>query len=331
MSGPQPAQDPGIGLPLYRDCTVAVVVPAHNEELLIGETLSSIPDFVCRVYVVNDCSTDRTGEIIEQYHRENPSIVPLHHETNSGVGAAIVTGYKAALADGIDIVAVMAGDNQMDPSYLPPLLDPIVENTCEYTVGNRLLSPEFRKGMSRWRFFGNAVLTMLTKIASGYWQLVDPQNGYTAISRRALEQIDLDQVYPRYGYCNDLLVKLNIWGFRMKNVSHPARYGQERSGIRYGSYIFRVSRLLWHDFLERLKTKYIIIGFHPLVFFYLAGMILTPLGILGGLITLWEKFGMGTPVLFVHGILSLLVFTIGMMFLFFAMLFDMQQDRSSHG
>jgi len=210
---------------MYRDRNIAVVVPAYNEELLIEPTLTSIPACVDRIYVVDDCSRDRTRERIATSIVQDARIIPLFHKENTGVGAAIVTGYRAALADRIDITAVMAGDNQMDPTFLPKLLDPIIDGKADYTVGNRLINPEFRKGMSRWRFIGNSTLTLLTKIASGYWQLVDPQNGYTAISKRALETIPLDAVYPRYGYCNDILVRLNVYGFRVKNVPHPARYG----------------------------------------------------------------------------------------------------------
>jgi len=314
-------------VPLYRGKKIGVVVPAYNVEHLIGETLSTMPDYIARIYPVDDCSSDRTGDIIDAFARGNTFIVPIHHTVNRGVGAAIASGYRAALDDGMDIVAVMAGDNQMDPEFLSRILDPIIDGTCDYTVGNRLVSPEYRRGMSAWRFFGNSLLTLLTKIASGYWQLMDPQNGYTAISARALERIDLESLYPRYGYCNDLLVKLNVIGVRVKNVPHPARYGKEHSGIRYRTYILNVSHLLLKDFLWRLKTKYIILSFHPLAFFYLAGAILTPLGVAGGLITLWEKLVMGYPVLFVHGVLSFLMFMMGVQFLFFAMLFDMQANQ----
>lgn len=317
-------------LPLYCGHRVAVVVPAHNEELLIGDTLAGIPDFVARVYVVNDNSTDRTQEIVEYYASHDPSIIPIWHEENKGVGAAIVTGYKKALADGMDIVAVMAGDDQMDPAFLPELLDPIVEKKCDYTMGNRLISPAYRKGMSTWRFIGNAILTMLTKIASGYWQMMDPQNGYTAISARALERISLDDVYPRYGYCNDLLVKLNVNTFRVINVPHPARYGKEKSGIKYSTYILKVSWLLLRDFLWRLRMKYVVLSFHPLVFFYVAGAAFSLVGIGGFLYSLYYKFVLGHPI-FVPLTLSLLVFGFGLQALFFAMFYDMQQEKGTNG
>ena len=316
----------GYGEPEYRGKRVAVVVPAYNEEELIGETIESIPEYICRIYVINDGSKDRTGEIIEDYSRRDPRIVPIHHNPNRGVGAAITSGYLRSIEDGMDLAAVMAGDNQMDPTYLPSLLDPIIDGRADYTKGNRLLNDAYRTGMPGWRSFGNSLLTFLTKIASGYWQMMDPQNGYTAISVKALSELPLTEVYQGYGYCNNLLVWLNIHNMTVRDVAIPARYGREKSKIRYSTYIPRVSKLLLGNFLFRLKTKYFQMSFHPLIFFYAAGAVLTPLGILGGLITLWEKFMMGAPVLFVHGVLSLLMFAIGAQCLFFAMFFDMQAN-----
>jgi len=312
---------------MYREHRIAVVVPAYNEELLIGPTLDTMPEFIDRIYVVDDGSTDETSGSVAGWAAKDPRIVPIRHEENRGVGAAIVTGYTAALADDLEIVAVMAGDNQMDPAFLPKLLDPIVDGKADYTVGNRLINPEFRKGMSRWRFAGNAALTLLTKIASGYWQLVDPQNGYTAISQRALETIPLDAVYPRYGYCNDILVRLNVYGFRVTNVPHPARYGLEQSKIKYSSYIVRLSRLLLKDFLWRLKTKYVVMGFHPLVFYYFFGVIFTVIGLLVAVYALHFKVVQGHPI-FVPSVIAILVFGLGAQFLLFAMLFDMQAEKN---
>ena len=312
----------------YRERTIGVVVPAFNEELLIGDTLNSIPDYVDRVYVIDDCSRDKTAEIVMDFEKKDSRINCISHEVNKGDGAAIITGYKRALEDGIDIAAVMAGDNQMDPKHLQSLLDPIVEAKAEYTKGNRLMNAEFRKGMSAWRSFGNVILTFLTKMASGYWQIMDPQNGYTAISQKALDRVNPDTIYPRYGYCNDLLVRLNVFGFRVKDVIMPARYGREKSKIKYGRFIFKVSWLLLKDFLWRLRMKYIWQSFHPLVLFYAFGIILTPIGIFGALYSLYYKFILNQSI-FVRGVLSLLIFIIGLQFLFFAMFFDMQVDSSS--
>jgi glycosyltransferase involved in cell wall biosynthesis len=328
----QVSWSPAIGdnAPQYRDKLIGVVVPAYNVELLVGDTLAGVPEFVARIYVVNDHSTDRTQQVIDYYAQHDTSIVPIQHEVNRGVGTSIVTGYKKALEEGMDIVAVMAGDFQMDPAFLPELLDPIVDRKCDYTMGNRIANPRYRAGMSTWRFIGNSILTMLTKIASGYWQMMDPQNGYTAISSRALNQINLETVYPRYGYCNDILVKLNVESFRIMNIPHPSRYGLEKSGIKYSTYIVNVSFLLLRDFLWRLKKKYIVLSFHPLVFFYVGGSLLTLMGLLGGLYALHYKFIQHQPV-FIPGIASLIALSIGLQTVFFAMFFDMQQEKTSNG
>jgi len=311
---------------VYNHRSIAVVVPAYNEELLIADSLSSIPSFVDRIYAVNDASKDKTQEIIEEISQKDPRVVPIRHEKNQGVGAAITSGYKRALADGMSIAVVMAGDNQMDPLFIPSLLDPIIANKADYTKGNRLLSPEFRTGMSGWRFFGNTVLTFMTKFSSGYWKLMDPQNGYTAISLKALERLTLDQIYPRYGYCNDLLVRLNVFGFRVMDIEMPARYGRETSKIRYGSYILKVSWLLFRDFLYRLRMKYIVLSFHPLVLFYLFGFGLTLAGVGAGIYTVYFVVIDQGP-LFIRAVLSTLMFAIGLQFLSFALLFDIQDSR----
>jgi len=351
---------------MYRDHTIGVVVPAYNEEGFVGEVIETIPQFVDRVYVIDDCSTDGTwGEIQEYVERANekarnrgtvavdedlepvgfssgekgrvpvetdgglayePRVVPIQHKQNRGVGGAIKTGYKRALEDALDITAVMGGDGQMDPDILPRFLDPIVEDKADYTKGNRLLYKEYRQGMSKWRFLGNSILTFLTKISSGYWKTMDPQNGYTAISNYALENAGISSMYEYYGYCNDLLVKLNAKGMRVADVAMPAVYGDEESSIKYRTYIRKVSGMLLKNFLWRLKVKYLVLDFHPLALFYYFGAGTALLGVLGGLWSVYSKVALGDP-LFVRATLSLMLFTMGSMFLMFAMLFDMQVNE----
>jgi glycosyltransferase involved in cell wall biosynthesis len=206
-------------------------------------------------------------------------VVPIQHEENRGVGGAIKTGYLRAIDEGIDLVAVMGGDGQMDPDQLDALLDPLVERQADYAKGNRLRSPEYWPGMSRFRLFGNVALTFLTKLSSGYWELLDPQNGYTAITREALETVEAEAMYEDYGYCNDLLARLNRHDCRVAHVDIPAEYGDEESDIHYPSYIRNVSGLLAGNFLWRLKHDYAVGSFHPLVLSYLAG---TGLAVAGG-------------------------------------------------
>ena len=310
---------------MYKEHKIGVVVLAHNEENHINDTIETLPDFVDKIYVTDDGSTDKTVEIVKTLTGQRIHLI--QHEVNKGPGAALVTGYKAALKDEIDVIVKMDGDNQMDPEQLPNLLEPIVEGKADYTKGNRLLSPEYRSGMTKWRFLGNSLLTFLTKIGSGYWQMMDPQNGYTVTSRSVLERISLDSIYPYYGYLNDILVKLNVYGYRVMDIVMPARYGREKSSIKYSKYIVKVSLMLLRDFFWRLKMKYVVLSFHPLVLFYMLGIMLAPIGFLGGLFALYYKYVVGGS-LFVRGALSLLVFILGVQFLLFAMLFDMQVNNS---
>ena len=240
---------------MFQGKRLAVVVPAYNEEVLISETLKDMPAEVDCIYVVDDASTDATRDIVRTLGDERIEL--LCNSQNLGVGGAIIAGYKKALTEDIDIMVVMAGDNQMDSQYLPSLLAPVLAKEADYTKGNRLSRPAYRKGMSVWRFFGNWILTILTKIASGYWRIGDPQNGYTAVNRDALRKIDLESIYHRYGYCNHLLVKLNIAGCRVVDVPIPARYGREKSKINYALYICRVSLLLLRCFLYRIWVEYL--------------------------------------------------------------------------
>ncbi|MCQ1535115.1 glycosyltransferase [Methanosarcina sp. KYL-1] len=313
--------------PLFRkleSCRIGVVVPAYNEELLIGDTLKGIPEYVDRIYVIDDGSTDRTGEVVKS--SGDPRVVYFRHEVNKGVGAGIVNGYKLALRDEMDVVAVMAGDNQMDPAQLPRLLFPILEGEADYTKGNRLLSEDFMVGMSRWRSFGNLLLSLLTKIGSGYWQVMDPQNGYTAISRRALEVLELDSVYPYYGYCNDLLIKLNAFGMRVMDVVIPARYGREKSSIKYSKYILKVSPMLFRGFLWRLRVKYTVLDFHPLVLFYVVGMLALPAGMILGFLIFLQSL-LQNPLPSYYTMLDLFMLGMGVQMLLFGMLFDMQAEK----
>lgn len=312
---------------MYKELKVSVVVPALNEEDLIREMLLSIPGFVDKIYVVDDGSIDRTGKIVQDRCHEDGRINLIIHERNMGVGAAIVHGYRASLDANMDLVVVMAGDNQMDPNAMPSLLDPLAERTADYSKGNRLHGQEYRKGMSRWRFLGNSLLTFLTRISSGYWDLADPQNGYTAISRKALKSIDLDSVYPGYGYCNDLLAKLNVEGFRVVDAVIPARYGKEKSKIKYRRYIPRVSNLLLKNFFWRLNTKYMRKGFRPLVLLYILGILLVAVGLAAEMHTLYSGYILGGNTSAESIFLFFVIVLIGMHSLLFAMYFDKQDDR----
>ena len=305
--------------------TVAVVVPAHEEETLVGTTLGGIPGFVDRVIVVDDGSSDATAERARSFG--DPRVEVVEHERNRGVGAAIVTGYRRALELNADVVCVMAADNQMDAADLVTLVQPVARGELDYAKANRLFTGQAWDLIPRTRYLGNAVLSLLTKVASGYWHVADSQSGYTAIAAPMLAQLDLDRVYPGYGFPNDLLVHLNVWNARVRDFQSRPVYGVgERSGIRYRRVVPRISWLLLRGFFWRLREKYVIRDFHPLVFFYAFGFLATLAGVVLGILELVDRIdghqvSVGTVVL-----IALLLIS-GSQFTLFAMWFDMESNK----
>jgi glycosyltransferase involved in cell wall biosynthesis len=304
---------------------VAVVVPAHDEEQLVVETLNGIPDLVDRIYVVDDASSDGTGEKARAVGDARVELI--RHEENLGVGSAIVTGYRRALDEGIDVTCVMAADNQMDPSELEALVEPVAQGEVEYAKANRLFSGEAWTVIPRTRFFGNAILSLLTKIASGYWHVADSQAGYTAISLDALRRLDLGRLYPRYGFPNDVLVHLNVQNARVRDVpSRPIYDVGEQSGIRLRSVVPRISWLLFKGFWWRMGQKYVIRDFHPLVFFYAFGILMTFVGFLLGLLEVLLRI-FGNEITPATIVLVALLLIAGLQLTLFAMWFDMEANK----
>ena len=304
---------------------VAVVVPSFDEEKLLPVTLAGIPDFVDRIYVVDDASRDGTAAAARS--AADPRVELIVHDRNRGVGAAIVTGYKRAIEERVDVTCVMAADNQMDPADLRGLVEPVARGEVDYAKANRLFTGQAWELMPHHRYLGNAVLSLLTKIASGYWHVADSQSGYTAIALPMLEQLDLDRVYTRYGFPNDLLVHLNVWNARVRDFPSRPVYGVgERSGIKLWKVVPAISWLLGKGFLWRLREKYVIRDFHPLVFFYAFGFLMTLVGLGLGvaevvLRILGNDVSVGTVVL----VALLLIF--GSQFTLFAMWFDMESNK----
>ena len=305
--------------------SVAVVVPAYREEELIGPTLGGIPGFVDRVYVVDDASPDGTAERARSFG--DPRVEVITHERNEGVGAAILTGYERSLADGSDVTAVMAGDNQMDPAELEQLVRPVARGEVDYAKANRLFTGEAWRVIPRHRYIGNAILSLLTKIASGYWHVADSQSGYTAISRKMLAQLDRDRIYRGYGFPNDMLVHLNVWNARVRDFPARPVYGVgERSDIRLRRVVPRISWLLLKGFLWRLREKYVIRDFHPLVFFYVLGFVMTGAGLALGVVETALRIA-GNAVSVGTVVLIALLLIAGSQFTLFAMWFDMESNK----
>ena len=266
---------------MYRDRSVAVVIPAYNEELHIGQVVRTLPSFVDQVIVVDDGSTDRTRE--EVLGATVRDVTLVRHAENRGVGAAVVTGYRRALEGNAEVVVLMQGDGQPDPTQMPRLLDPIIDSQCDFAKGNRFFSRRSFRGMPLHRVLGNIGLSTLTKSATGYWHVFDSLNGYTAISGAMLRSLPLERLQSRYELETLMLLELSLARARVLDVPIPAVYGEEVSGInpwREGP------RILWtilRGLFRRVRVLYL--APRPSVpgLAFVAGAILTLGGVTGSL------------------------------------------------
>lgn len=284
-----PGQEAGEAV--YKGKVVTAVVPAHNEAAHIADVIAGLPDTVDHIIVIDDASTDDTAAITER--SDDPRVVLIRHEQNTGVGGAIISGHRRALELGSDINVVFAGDDQMDPAYLPALLDPITDDGYGFTKANRFYSSTSFQGMPTYRVVGNVLLSFANKAASGYWNLFDPQNGYTAISTDVFDRLDLDRVAQGYQFENDLLLNLNILDVKARDVPIPARYGSEVSGIKLRKVIPAIGGLLFAGFFRRVMLKYVIGSFSPIALFLFSGLVLWLWSAVFGAWTIYETIGPG--------------------------------------
>ena len=261
---------------MFEGLRVAVVVPAFREQAHIASVITTMPALVDYIVVVDDASPDDTSAAALAV--QDPRTDVLRHEHNKGVGGAIVTGHRRALELGADVSVVMAGGGQMDPEQLPRLLKPLVEDGYAFAKANRFYSATSFEGMPLHRVIGNMLLTFMTKASSGYWNLVDPQNGYTAITRECLERLPLDRLAERYEFENDQLIWLNILDARAVDVPIPALYGTEVSNIRMHAVVPRLIRLLFVGFWRRIWHKYVLWSFSPVALLLIMGCLLLAFG-----------------------------------------------------
>ncbi|MBW2990854.1 glycosyltransferase family 2 protein [Candidatus Woesearchaeota archaeon] len=311
---------------MYRKNKIGLVVPAYNEQRLIKPTLKSAPMLVDRIYVVNDGSTDRTASVVKKIKQRDRRIVLINHKKNMGLGQAIITGYRKAYEDKMDITVVVGGDYQMDLKEVKKFLDPIINGTVDFTKGNRFLYTEkMRKRMPFTRLLGNTMLSFITKMATGYWKIFDSNDGYTAISREALGKVNWKKAWKWYGYNGDWMARFNVANIRIKDIPRRPIYleGERQSQIRIGKYIFRVAPHLTRMFFWRLKKKYLIKDFHPLVLFYMLSFVLVLLGLIVAINIIVAKLA-GDSISGNLAILCALLLIIGFQSFGFAILFDLQ-------
>lgn len=318
---------------MYREKKVALVIPAYNEAKLIKPTLEAVPEEIDKVYVVDDQSPDHQNEVILKCAESDPRIALIKHDTNQGPGGSIISGYLKASQEDYELVVVVGGDNQMPLAEVRKFLDPIIDGKADYTKGNRFLLSQLDDTLAKMpkiRLIGNWMITMLTKIASGYYKIMDFVDGYTAISKEAIDLIDWSKAWKKYGYPMDFLIRMNAYSLRVMDISRTAIYlpGERQSQIKGFRYFLSVTPMLLKGFLWRLKFKYLYRDFHPLLLFFVFGFVALILGItIGGYLVFDKLFLGGYGVTASRSILAALFLLSGLQFILFAMFFDMQEGK----
>jgi dolichol-phosphate mannosyltransferase len=255
---------------MMHDIKIAVVIPAYKVAEYIKNVVLSIPENIDHIIVVDDKCPNSSGREAEKIKGKNVTVIC--HTENQGVGGAVITGYKKALELGCDIVIKMDGDGQMDPKYLQNFINPLIRDKADYTKGNRFKHFRSLKTMPKVRLFGNSGLSFLAKAASGYWNIMDPTNGYTAIHRRVLEKLSLENIARGYFFESDMLINLNLINAVVKDINVPAKYENSESSLNTHRALFHFPRKLLMGFIKRIFLKYYIYDFNMASIYMLLGM-----------------------------------------------------------
>jgi glycosyltransferase involved in cell wall biosynthesis len=266
----------------------AVVIPCFNEENLISRTLSSIPDFVDFIYVIDDASEDSTADVARDYGKKDSRVRVVRLEENMGVGGAVISGFQLCLAEtDSDVIGIVAGDNQFDSSYLGAMLELLVRKKADYVKASRFFHREAFRTMPKYRQFGNILISLLTKFSTGYYSITDITNGCGFFTRQILEKVDFSIVRRRYDYETSMLTALAIADAKVLDYPVPAHYGDEKSTIKLIPTALRNLAAVWSGFWRRIFLKYVVFGFHPIALFLFAGI---AFGLTGLVIGTWLVF-----------------------------------------
>jgi len=301
---------------------LAVVIPAYKAEATISTVVDLVPSYVDWIIIVNDASPDKTRKVVEKI--QDPRIVLINHKKNQGVGGAMITGFKKAMDLDADLIAKLDADGQMDPRFLDRFALTAIRHQCDYVKANRFGHIEALPAMPRIRLAGNLLLTFLTKWASGYWNVFDPQNGFVLITRKMLKRLDLAKLDTSYFFENSMLINLNILRAQIGEIYIPAHYGEEVSSMRLGRIIKDFPLKLMRGYLHRIYQKYIFRSLSPFIFLFLFGILSTVWGGVWGGIAWWKSYFTGTPATTGTVILALLPLLLGWTALLQAFILDVQ-------
>jgi glycosyltransferase involved in cell wall biosynthesis len=302
---------------------VAVVIPCYKVRDRVLDVIARVPPSVARIYCIDDACPEGTGRHVAQ-RATDARLRVLYHDRNLGVGGAVKTGYAAAIADGCTVAVKIDGDGQMDPQLVALFVAPILDGKADYTKGNRFFSPDDARGMPVIRLFGNAILSFFAKISTGYWNLMDPTNGYTALHLGLIDLLHLDKVSDRYFFETDLLFRLNIARCVVKDIPMRAVYDGAPSNLS-------VRRVFW-SFLaghlrnigKRIVYNYYLRDFQVASIEFVLGPILVLSGTIYGLYRWWLSYATGVPATAGTVMLAALQIILGAQSLLSALSFDVR-------
>lgn len=278
---------------VMKSLKTAVVIPSYKVADTIADVVLSVRHRVDHIIVIDDACPLSSGKKAEGTNTDNLTVI--YHKENSGVGGAVISGYKKAIELGSDVIIKMDGDGQMDPEYLEELVGPIAEGRADYTKGNRFRNFGALRSMPKLRLFGNSILSFLVKAASGYWNIMDPTNGYTAIHRRAIEKLDLEKVSRRFFFESDMLINLNIIDAVVKDIPMPARYGAEKSTLKISKVLFQFPPLLIRGLVRRIFYKYFVYDFNMASVYIIVGLPMFIFGVVLGFVEWLDSIMTGMP------------------------------------
>ncbi len=301
---------------------LSVVVPAFRAEATIASVIKQIPDYVDQIIVVDDASPDQTATIVAGLNDRRIDLV--RHTHNLGVGGAMVSGFKKALDSGAKLIAKVDADNQMDPRYLERFVAAALHCRCDYVKANRFGHIKSLSAMPRTRLAGNLILTFLTKFASGYWNIFDPQNGYIVITRKLLKRLDLDRLDQGYFFENSMLIQLNIMRARIAEIYLPAKYDAEVSSMKLPRIVLAFPGKLLRGYFYRIYHKYIFRSLSPFAVLAFFGLMAMTWGVLWGGVAWWASYTTRVAATTGTVMIALLPFLLGWSALLQAFVLDVQ-------
>ena len=312
---------------MYKGKRVCTAIPCLNEEAFIGPTLAAVPDFVDKIFVVDDGSSDRTLAVVREAAQLDERITPVVNERNMGNGYSVVSVMRKAIEEEFDIYTIVAGDNQCRQEYLVDLVQEVADDNCDYAKANRFNSPRELRQMPRFRKLGNIFMSFLNKFATGYYSVFDPLNSYSATKVSVLKKLDLDSISHRYDFENSYMFHLGLANARIKDVPVPAKYAGEVSGIKLSSYIPRTSMTLLKSLFQRVYYKYFLFSLHPIALFLVSGLLFFLFGLVYGSVIFADALSPGHHAATTATVmLSVVPFIVGFQLLLYALVLDIQNE-----